>query len=216
MSVLQPIRVVLADDHAMVRDALAQILDECPGIRVVGQAASGREAIAVAAQTQPDVMVLDYSLPEGEAPTVIGSLLQNDPHLKVLVLTVHENIHYAVKIMECGAHGYVIKSAAMSELVAGIEAVHSGETYVSPKVSQRVIHHLRVQRKDRAGLDALSPREFDVLRMLGAGFSLTDCAAQLDISVSAASTYRARLMEKLNLQTTAQIIRFTVENGIVG
>jgi DNA-binding NarL/FixJ family response regulator len=210
------IRVVLADDHAMVREALSQILQETGGIRVVGQASSGPEALDVAGRTRPDVLVLDYSMPDLDAPAVIESLMRRYPELKVLVLTVHEEIHYAVKVLESGAHGYVIKSAAVAELRDAIKAVYDGEVYISPKVSQRVIQHLRRPKKDRVGLAALSQREFDLLRLLGSGMSLKECARQLKISTSSASTYRARLMEKLNLHSTAEVIRFALENDIVG
>ncbi|MCA9185418.1 MAG: response regulator transcription factor [Pirellulaceae bacterium] len=215
MSVLQPIRVVLADDHEMVRQALAQILDRSEQMKVVGQAASPGELVEAVRKHRPEVVVLDYSMPGGDAVTTIQELLTFDDKLKILVLTIHENIHYAVRIIESGAHGYVVKSAAMSELIAGIEAVRQGETYVSPKVSQHVFQHLR-SGKQTAGISQLSAREQEVLSMLGAGFGIKECAARLKISVSAASTYRARLLEKLGLKTTAEIIRFAIENDLVG
>jgi DNA-binding NarL/FixJ family response regulator len=210
------IRVVLADDHAMVREALAQILNESGGIEVVGQAADGAEALEVAAEKQPDVIVLDYSMPKLNATTAIESLLRRKPDLKILILTVHENIHYAVKVLECGAHGYVVKSAAAAELLEAIQVVFSGEVYISEQVSHGVLQHLRRPKKDRVGLEALSQREFELLRVLGAGLSLKECAKRLNISSSSASTYRTRLMEKLNLHTTAEIIRFALENDVVG
>jgi DNA-binding NarL/FixJ family response regulator len=210
------IRVVLADDHAMVREALAQILQESGCLRVVGQAATGPEALEVASRSAPDVVVLDYSMPGLDAAAVIEALLRRRPQLKILVLTVHENIHYAVKVLESGAHGYVVKSAAVGELVEAIQAVSAGEVYISPKVSQRVIQHLRRPKRDRVGLEALSQREFELLRVLGAGMSLKECARRLNISTSSASTYRARLLEKLNLHSTAEVIRFALENDIVG
>ena len=135
---------------------------------------------------------------------------------KILILTVHENIHYAVKVLESGAHGYVVKSAAVAELVEAIHAVSAGEVYISPKVSQKVMQHLRRPKKDRVGLEALSQREFELLRLLGAGMSLKECAERLAISTSSASTYRARILEKLNLHSTAEVIRFALENDIVG
>jgi DNA-binding NarL/FixJ family response regulator len=211
-----PINVLLADDHAMVREALAQTLEESGCIQVVGQAADGAEAMDLAAKTQPHVIVLDYSMPRLDTPAAIGSLLRRCPDMKVLILTMHENIHYAVKVLESGAHGYVVKSAAGGELVEAIKAVSEGEIYISPKLSQRVIQQLRRPKKDRVGLEALSQREFELLRVLGAGMSLKECARRLNISTSSASTYRTRLMEKLNLTSTAEIIRFALENDIVG
>jgi DNA-binding NarL/FixJ family response regulator len=209
-------RIVLADDHAMVREALAQILEESGCIRVIGQAADGPEAVDLVGKAQPDVLVLDYSMPKLDTPSAIASLLRRLPRLKILVLTVHENIHYAVKVLESGAHGYVIKSAAVGELVEAIQTVSDGEVYISPKVSQKVIQHLRRPKRDRVGLEGLSQREFELLRVLGAGLSLKECAKHLHISTSSASTYRTRLMEKLGLHSTAEVIRFALENDIVG
>jgi DNA-binding NarL/FixJ family response regulator len=182
----------------------------------VGQAADGPGAVETAARVRPDVLVLDYSMPRLDAPEALDSLRRLLPDLKVLVLTVHENIHYAVKVLECGAHGYVVKSAAVGELVDAIKAVSAGEIYISSKVSQKVIQHLRRPKKDRVGLEALSQREFELLRILGAGMSLKECAKRLNISTSSASTYRARLMEKLHLRSTAEVIRFALENDVVG
>ena len=210
------IRVVLADDHAMVREALAQILEESGSIRVVGQAEDGLQVQHIVSETNPDVVVLDYTMPQMDGPAAIEALLGQYPRIRILVLTVHESIHYAVKILEGGAQGYVVKSAAVKELVEAIKAVYAGEVYISPKVSQKVIQHLRRPKRDRAGLDALSQREFDLLRVLGAGMGLAQAAEHLKISTSTASTYRARLMEKLQLGNTAEIIRFALENEIVG
>jgi DNA-binding NarL/FixJ family response regulator len=210
------IRVVLADDHGMVREALAQILQESGCISVVGQAADGTQIIDTTVKAQPDVLVLDYTMPQLDTPSMIASLVKLQPQLKILILTVHESIHYAVKALESGAHGYVIKSAAVAELVEAINTVFHEGVYISPKVSQRVIQHLRRPKKERVGLEALSQREFEILRILGAGMSLKECAHHLNITTSSASTYRARLMEKLNLHTTAELIRCALENGLVG
>ncbi|HRX82933.1 MAG TPA: response regulator transcription factor, partial [Pirellulaceae bacterium] len=121
-----PIRVVLADDHQMVREALARILEESGKISVVAQARDAAQTLATVRATEPEVIVLDYSMPGQLAPEVIEEVLLSWPTIKILVLTVHENIHYAVRVLEAGAHGYLIKSAAVDELVEGIETVHRG------------------------------------------------------------------------------------------
>ncbi len=216
MSLQTGIRVLLADDHAMVREALARILEESGEITVEVQAGNGAAALAALEQTDVDVAVVDYSMPGLDAGQLIEKLLTRKATLRILVLTVHENIHYAVKVLECGAHGYMIKSAAVDELVQAIRAVHHGEMFISPKVASEVIQHLRQPRRNRVGLESLSQREFDVLRVLASGSSLQDCAKQLKISTSTASTYRARLLTKLNLKNTAQLIRFAMENDVVG
>lgn len=208
------VRVVLADDHAMVRQALSQILEQSEGIRIVGQADDGLEAVRLVSDLEPDVLVVDYTMPGLDGPGVIQAVRKQQLPVKILVLTVHENIHYAVRVLESGADGYVVKSAAVRELVEAIASVRRGETYISPKVSKKVSAQLERARTKRVGLSALSAREFDVLRAFGAGMSLKDAAAHLSISPSTASTYRTRLMEKLGLGSTAAIIRFALENDV--
>ncbi len=211
-----PIRVVLADDHEMVREALARILEESGKVRVVAQASDAAQALDSVRASQPEVVVLDYSMPSEDAPTVIEKLVRLSPEIKILVLTIHENIHYAVRVLEAGAHGYLIKSAAVDELVEGIETVHQGDIYISPRVSSEVLQHLRRPKRERVGLGSLSQREFDLLRLVGAGKTLQQCAKQMNISTSTASTYRGRIMEKLNLTSTAELVRFALENDVVG
>ncbi len=217
MSLLQkPIRVVLADDHEMVRQALARILQESGVVDVVDQAHDGPHTLDVVQASQPEVVVLDYSMPGQDAALVIEGLLRLSPQIKILILTVHENIHYAVRILEAGAHGYLIKSAAVEQLVEAIQTVHQGGIYLSPQVAQEVLRHLRQPKRQRVGLESLSQREFDFLRLLGAGRTLQEAARQMKISPSTASTYRSRIMEKLNLSSTAELIRFALEQDIVG
>lgn len=210
------IRVVLADDHSMVREALARILEDSGAVTVVGQASDGLQVMRTVETTHPECVVLDYSMPNLDAPAVIETLLRRQASLKILVLTVHENIHYAIRVLESGAHGYLIKSAAVDELVEAIKVVHGGGIYISPKVSDEVLQHLRRPKRERVGLEALSQREFDLLRILGAGKTLQQCAQQMKVSTSTASTYRARVMEKLNLESTAELIRFALEHNVVG
>lgn len=211
---LNRISVVLADDHTMVRESLARVLEDSGRVDVKGQASDGRELLDVVQRERPDFVVLDYSMPELDGPRAIEALLKKHKHLKLLVLTVHENVHYAVRALEAGAHGYMIKSAAVDELVAAIDSVWSGDSYVSPKVSQEVWALMRRPKRDREGMEALSSREFDALRILGSGKSLQDCSREMDVSVSTVSTYRARILEKLNLTNTAELIRYAVENNV--
>jgi len=216
MSLLKsPIRVVLADDHEMVRQALARILEESRKITIVAQASDGDQVLELSRSTQPEVVVLDYTLPDHDAPQVIEKLLQVVPDIKILVLTVHENIHYAVRVLETGAHGYLIKSAAVDELVEAIENVHEGRIYMSQKISSEVLQHLRRPKRERVGLESLSQREFAFLRLLGSGKSLQESAKNMKISTSTASTYRSRIMGKLNLASTADLIRYAIEHDVV-
>lgn len=212
---MRAIRVVLVDDHAMVRQGLAQVLQDSEDIKVIGQAGNGLEAVDLVKAEEPDVVVLDYTMPQMDGVTAVEQIRKLCPKTKILVLTVHENIHYAVKVLEAGAHGFVIKAAAVQELVQGVRAVHQGRVYVSPTISEKMVANLR-EGKDRSGLKALSKREFQLLTLLGGGMRLQDCAESMRITESTASTYRARILEKLQLNNTAELIRFALENGIVG
>ena len=206
--------VVLADDHAMVRESLARVLNESGEITVLGQASDGLELLKVVRQEQPECVVLDYSMPKLDAPHAIEKLLAEHKSLKILVLTVHENVHYAVRVLETGAHGYMIKSAAVDELVEAIRTVSQGDVYISPKVSAEVWSRMRRPKRDREGIETLSQREFDALQILSSGASLQECASRMKVSTSTVSTYRSRVLDKLNLATTAELIRFAMENDL--
>lgn len=210
------IRVVLVDDHQMVRQGLAHLLEESQGIKVVGQSGDGADALAVVAAVSPQVVVLDYTLPDLDGPAVTLRLRKDFPAVGIVILTVHDNIHYVLKSLDAGALGFVVKSDATEELVKAIHLVAAGKSYISPRLSDKVAQHLQGPKGKHVGLDKLSQREFELLRFMGRGMSLQDCAVQMHISESTASTYRARLMTKLELGNTAQIIRFAIENGVTG
>jgi DNA-binding NarL/FixJ family response regulator len=209
------IRILLVDDHAMVREALSRILGESSRIKVAGQAGDGQSALKMARELRPDMVVMDYSMPGMDALDILARLRQDHPKIKVLILTVHDNPHYAIKSLQAGAHGFVIKSAAVRELVAAITAVHTGGLYVPPELSDKVFNHLWGTSKRRVGVEALTQREFTLLRCLGSGKSLKECARCLGISGSATATYRSRLLGKLELENTGEIIRFALENRLV-
>ena len=215
MSLRKPISVVLADDHAMVRESLARVLDTCNEIDVVGQAGCGEEVRPAVRESMPDCLVMDYTMPNHEPVEVIEQLSREFANLKILILTVHENVHYAVRTLEAGAHGYLIKSAAVEELVEAINTISEGDVYISRKISPDVWALLRRPKAKRMGVDSLSQREFDVLRILGGGASLQECAKQLSIGVSTVSTYRGRILEKLKLSNTSDLVRFALENKLV-
>lgn len=209
-----PTTVVLADDHEMVRESLARVLDSSSQIAVVGQAGCGNALVAKVSEHRPDCLIMDYSMPDHDPIQVIGQLLGKFRQLKILVLTVHESAHYAVRAIEAGAHGYLIKSAAVEELVDAIGVIRRGDVYISKKISPEVWSLLRRPQGERSGVDALSQREFEVLRILGRGDSLQACASTLGVSVSTVSTYRSRILEKLDLTSTSELVRFAIENNL--
>jgi DNA-binding NarL/FixJ family response regulator len=210
----EPIRVILADDHQVVRQGVAQLLGDGNGMVVVGQAGTGQAALDLATQTPADVLVLDYTMPDVNGAMVTSQLRRDGSTLRVVILTVHDNVHYVLRAMDAGADGFVVKSDSVEELLRAIRRVHAGGSYVSPRLAEKVESHQRGNKGKHVGLDKLSQREFELLRLTCRGFSLQECAAQMKVSESTASTYRARMMSKLELTNTAQVIRFALEHGI--
>ena len=209
------IRVLLADDHAMVRDGLCRILEDTDDIAVVGQADNGLTALSLAKQTEPDVVVLDYTMPKLDGLAATQRILNLLPKTKILILTVHDNIQFAVRILDAGAHGFLLKEEAADQLITAIRNVNTGKIPISPTIMEKLAARLRQGGKDKVELDSLSPREFELLRHIGSGKSIRESASYMCISESTASTYRSRLLKKLGLKTTGNLIRFALEKGIV-
>ena len=209
------IRLLLADDHAMVRESLARVLEAEATISVVGQAGDGIELKKIVALERPDFLVMDYSMPNHQAVDTIKDFLQTCPAMRIIVLTVHENIHYAVHVLNAGAHGYLIKAAAVDELILAIETVRHGNIYVSRQIADKVWQQRNSGKEGKCGIGLLSVRELEVLKLQAEGKSLQECANQLGVKVSTASTYRSRILDKLGLQSNSELVRFAIDNGIV-
>jgi len=208
------VRVGIVDDHAMVRQALASVLADAEELEVIAQGEDASDAVQLLRNDPPDVLVLDYNMPGGGALRVLDEISRTSCPTRALVLTVHESHHYAIRVLEAGAKGYLVKSSAVDELLDGIRAVRDGQIYITPRLSHDVIDQLRQPNRSRIGVDALSTREFELLRILGAGTSLKEAARELNVSVSTASTYRARLLKKLGLETTSELIRYAIDQGL--
>ena len=206
---------MLADDHRMVRESLARVLETDPAITVVGQAGNGDELLQIVATHRPEILIMDYSMPQHPVVESIEHFLTAYPELRIVVLTVHENTHYAVQVLQAGAHGYLIKSAAVDELIEAIETVRHGNVYVSRQIADRVWQQMRSHQATKTGLESLSTRELEVLKALAEGTSLSDCATQLGIKTSTVSTYRSRLMEKLALESTSDLIRYAILHHVI-
>ncbi|MCP4776003.1 MAG: response regulator transcription factor [Planctomycetaceae bacterium] len=209
------IRLVLADDHIMVRESLARVLESEATISVVGQAGNGTELKKIIASQKPDFLVMDYSMPDHQAVDTIKEFLQTWPKMRIVVLTVHENIHYAVHVLDAGAHGYLIKAAAVDELILAIETVRHGNVYVSRQIAERVWKQRNSKKNEKSGLGLLSARELEVLKLQAEGRTLQECASRLGVKVSTVSTYRSRIMEKLSLNSSSELVRFALEHGLV-
>ncbi len=209
------IKVLLADDHAIVRAGLCRIIEESGDIEVVAEAEDGMEALRKARKTPPDVAVIDISMPGLDGLEVVGRLLEDNPGLPVIMLTMHEEEQYVVRAMEAGAKGYLTKRSAPEQLVKAVRKVHSGSRYITGEVAELLAQ--RVARGEKGGslLDTLSARELQVLRRLAQGHTNREIAEAYHISVKTVDTYRFRLLKKLNLRNNAEISRFAMQNQLI-
>jgi len=212
------IRVVLADDHAVVRAGLKAVLGTARDISVVGEAANGREAVAMAERLRPDVVVMDLSMPELDGAGATKEILAAGTATRVLVLTMHTEDEYLVPLLEAGAAGYLVKSVADRELVSAVRAVAHGDSYVSPAASRILVKGL--QRKDPAQVDrdrfeSLTQRERDVLKYVAQGYSAPEIGEKLFISPKTVDTYKQRIQEKLGLSHRAEYVQFALKLGLL-
>lgn len=206
-------RVLIVDDHAVVRQGLSQILADEEGIEVGGEAATGREAIQLGTGQAWDLVILDVSLPDGSGFEVLKELRHAKPSLPVLVLSVHKETQYAVRLLKAGAAGYLTKECAPDELVKAIRRIEGGGKYVSLDLAESLADALAGEI-DQAPHEALSDREFQTLRLLGSGMTISQIANDLAVSPKTVSTYRRRILDKLALTTTAELIRYALEHGL--
>lgn len=212
------IRVVLADDHLVVRAGLRTLLRSAADISVIGEAADGRQAIAIAVQMRPDVVVMDLSMGDMDGITATRELLSRLPTVRVLVLTMHGEQEYLVAALEAGASGYLVKSAAERELVDAIRAVSHGDVYVQPSAGRVLARGLRRPSRpadDQARFDRLTEREQDVLRLIAHGYSAPDIGERLAISPKTVDTYKQRIHEKLGLSGRPEYVRFALRIGLL-
>lgn len=210
---MSPIRVLLADDHAVVREGLKALVSAEPDMDVVGEAADGVEAVARTASLDPDVVVVDVSMPGLNGAQVTTRLREERPDRKVLALTVHEDAGYLRLLLEAGAAGYVLKRAAAAELVRAIRAVAGGGTYLDPAMAGRVVDDLVRPPEPPAASAELSERETEVVRLIALGYSNKEIAARLKVSVKTVETYKSRSMEKLNIRSRVDIVRYAAGRG---
>jgi DNA-binding NarL/FixJ family response regulator len=209
------IKVLLADDHEIVRAGLRRIVEESGDMEVVAEAADGREAIRQARQQPPDVAVIDLSMPGMDGLEVISQLKAYFPKLPVLILTMHEEEQFVVRAVEAGAMGYITKRAAPGQLVSAIRKLHTGGRYLSNAAAEALALHLAKGMPGRSVLDGLSNREIQVLRGLALGQTNREIAEAYGISIKTVNTYRDRLLKKLNLRNNAELARFAIQNGVV-
>lgn len=207
------IRVLLADDHAVVREGLKALINSQEGMAVIGEAANGAAAVTMAGELDPDVVVVDVSMPELNGAQATVQLRAARPDRKVLALTVHEDVGYLRLLMEAGASGYVLKRAAASELVRAIRAVAGGGTYLDPSLASKVVDGFVRPPIDPEIRAELSERETEVVRLIALGYSNKEIASRLKLSVKTVETYKTRSMEKLGMRGRVDIVRYAASRG---
>jgi two-component system, NarL family, response regulator NreC len=207
-------RVLIVDDHAVVRAGLKLLVDGEKDLEAVGEAGSARDAIFEARSLKPDIVLLDVVMPDQNGLEIVPQLLRESPDAKVLVLSMQDEPRYVREAFEVGASGYVLKEAADSELVAAIREVAGGGRYVHPELGARLVAAESAERK-RSEEDPLSEREREVLRLLALGHTNQEIAKHLYISVRTAETHRAHIMQKLRLSSRAELVRYALDQGLL-
>jgi DNA-binding NarL/FixJ family response regulator len=213
--VLGPIRVLLVDDHKLVRAGIRALAEKIDGVEVVAEASNGAEALRLIKELKPDLVLLDITMPESSGFDVLAEQAKEFPEVRVIVLTVHDAEAYAIRALREGASGFLLKSAASVELEQAIETVVRGETYVSPELAKKSLLEYGKASTERARLDSLSPRQREILKLVADGRSTKEIARHLNISVKTVETHRAQLMERLNIHDVAGLVRFAIKMGLV-
>ncbi|HKS96109.1 MAG TPA: response regulator transcription factor [Terriglobia bacterium] len=212
------IRVLLAEDHTLVRQGFRRMLEDDPRIEVVGEASTGVTAIDQCTKLKPDVVVMDLSMPELGGVEATAEILKASPDTKVLILSMYSNPAYVRKAFEVGAKGYILKDAIEVDLAQAVTTLAQGGAYMSPQISNLVIDTLRsgnLQESAQDPYDRLTLREKEVLQLIAQGKSNKEIAALLDISVNTVAVHRARLMETLGLHRTAELVLYAVKKGLI-
>ncbi|TMA63433.1 MAG: response regulator transcription factor [Deltaproteobacteria bacterium] len=207
-------RILVCDDHPIVRRGLREILEQAGAPVTVGEAASAAEGLALARKQSWDTVVLDITMPGRSGLELLKELKSERPHVPVLVLSVHPAEQYAVRVLRAGASGYLTKESAPEELLTAIRHIVRGGRYISPSVGETLADDLG-RPAEQLPHHGLSDREFEIMRRLASGKRVSEIADQLHLSVKTVSTYRARVLGKLNLRTTAEIMRYALKHGLV-
>lgn len=209
------INVLLADDHPVVRRGIAACLGKISHLNIIGEAGDGQEAFRKIAELSPDVVLMDIDMPNTNGLAVTERLQKEMPHVKVLVLSMHSQSDYVMRILQSGARGYVLKDAPAEELVKAIEAAHNGESYFSPEVARLALKQFVRGGTDGACSASLTPREREVLTQIAEGLSNKEVANLLGVGVRTVETHRERIMRKLNIHSVAGLTRFAIAKGYV-
>ena len=206
-------RILLADDHSVVRHGFRRILDAQEDLEVVGEVSNGREAVEQAAALQPDVIIMDVTMPELNGIEATRRIAESVPRARVLALSMHRDSVYVREILRAGARGYLLKDSSESDLISAVRAVAQGEGYLSPSVSDAVLSDYRKHVTNP--IDMLTSREREVLQLVAEGKTNKEIATSLNLSVYTVEAHRGKIMEKLNLHSASEMVRFAIRNGLI-
>jgi DNA-binding NarL/FixJ family response regulator len=208
------IRVILADDHAVVRDGLRVLLEAQSDLEVVGAAANGRQAVRLVHDLHPDVVVMDIAMPELNGIEATQQIHDASPSTQVLVLSMHSTTEHIFRALQAGARGYLLKDSAGAEVVDAVRVVYAGRRYLSQKIASTVVDDYISERHRASPLDSLSPRERQILQLVAEGKSSAEAAAMLFLSPKTVDTYRSRMMQKLDVNDLPGLVKFAIQHGV--
>ena len=212
----KPIRVLLADDHTLVRAGIRSLLENMEGIEVIAEAGDGREALRLVRTHRPDVVLMDIAMPGLNGLEAAARIAKKFPNVRVIILSMHVNEEYVLQALRAGAAGYMVKGADAAELEIAIRAVARGETYLSPMVSKHVVtDYIQRISGETSPLELLTPRQREVLQLIAEGYSTKKIARTLKISVKTVETHRMQLMERLDIHDIAGLVRYAIRIGLV-
>jgi two-component system response regulator NreC len=212
------IRVLVADDHTIVREGVRILLEAQPDIEVVSEAADGQEALARVRELQPDIVLIDIAMPKLNGMEATRAIKRDFPNVQIIVLTMYESDEYFFQVLNAGASGYILKKAASGDLLTAIRAVYAGEVFLYPSVARRLVSDYisRVKSgEEKISYDGLTPREREVLKLIAEGYTNQAIADKLVISPSTVQTHRTRVMQRLNLHNRAELIQYAVRKGLI-
>ena len=208
------ISILLADDHRIIRDGLRSLLSTMPDMEVVGEAENGRQALRIARKYNPDLVIMDISMPDLNGIEATRQILAESPGTKVLALSMHSDRQFVIQMFRAGVSGYLLKNGAFEELVLAIDTVRKNETYLSPKIAGVLVRDLLETTEDNSASSVLTPREREVLQLIAEGRSTKEIASDLNVSVKTVETHRRQIMDKLELRSVAELTKFALREGI--
>lgn len=213
---MTPIRVLLADDHTLVRAGIRGLLLNLPGVEVVGEASNGQEVLGLAEALRPDIVLLDIGMPGLNGLEVARRLTMHDASIRIVILSMHNSVEYVLRALRAGCTGYLLKGSAVSELEIAMRAVARGETYLSPAVSKQVVGDYIGRTSGTAdSLDVLTPRQREILQLVAEGHTSKDIALRLGLSIKTVEAHRAQIMERLDVHEITGLVRFAIRAGLV-